>query len=142
EALESLKKAQTLAGELARRADGVLLDGETHELFAPQAWRLVRMVGWNGDLPAITSQIALRRNGGDDRAPRLVTFGMAKLGLPDIAAPEPPRSPGPPPSAPPPRPRQPLVAGQVSAGAGPTTPEVSPVRAATMKRPLVHAGAA
>ncbi len=142
ESLASLKQAQELAHALVQRVDGVLLDGETRELYAPQVWALHRLGGWAGDLPAITSQIVLRRNGGDDKAPRLVSFGMTKFGLPDVAGADQPGTPGPPLSA-----RlhllcQLLVEGQAPAEDGRMTLAASRVREATVRKALTEAGAA
>jgi hypothetical protein len=95
DALGALRLAQQLSGALVQRVDGVLVDGETHELFSLEAWKALRM-SWVGPLPAVITQIALRKNGGDATTHRLVTFGMAKFGLPDITVTDPPGAAGPP----------------------------------------------
>jgi len=139
DALASLRRAQDLAGTLAQKVDAVLVDAETHELYDPGRWKLFRVGGWNGDLPAITSQLVLRRNGGTDQAPRLVTFGMAKFGLPDVAATERADAAGPPLSG-----RlhllcQLLVEGMAPGPDGRMTLETSRIRESTMKRALAAA---
>ena len=140
DSLASLKQAQQLAGALVQRVDGVLLDGETRELFTPQVWKLFRMGGWVGELPAITSQIVLRRNGGDEKSPRLVSFGMSKFGLPDVAATDRPGAPAPPLAA-----RlhllcQLLVEGQAPSDDGWMTLDPSKVREAALHKALTGAG--
>ena len=140
DSLASLKQAQQLAGALVQRVDGVLLDGETRELFTPQVWKLFRMGGWVDDLPSITSQIVLRRNGGDEKSPRLVSFGMSKFGLPDVAATDRPGAPAPPLAA-----RlhllcQLLVEGQAPSDDGWMTLDPSKVREAALHKALTGAG--
>jgi len=142
DALASLQHAQDLASALVAKVDGAMMDGETHELFGPSSWKRFRVAGWSEDgLPAVTTQITFHRNGGDETAPRLVSFGMVKFGLPDVAAVDRPGASPLPLST-----RlhlicQLLVEGQAPADDGKMTLDASKVRERSGRQALIDAGA-
>lgn len=79
------REALELVGSVAERADGVVWDEDTRELFSPARWRN-RHAAAREALPDIQHFITVHGYREDeDGLARLVTLGMAKFGLPDIA---------------------------------------------------------
>ena len=84
-ALPAYRKALQLAEELAKDQDGFLWDEETRELFTRDAWKK-RLEDWSAGIPPIDRHMTIHAyRHHDEGLMRLVTLGMAKLGLPDLA---------------------------------------------------------
>jgi hypothetical protein len=58
-------------------------DDVTRELYAPAAWKKLRIDGWQGDIPDARRFFVTHYYKAEGRS-RLVTLGLAKLGLPDL----------------------------------------------------------
>lgn len=80
---EVLLNATRFAHELAAAQGAFLWDSETREYFSPKGWKASRLDGWNGGAPFVPSQITLHVY-SDGEALRVISLGMAKLGLPDL----------------------------------------------------------
>jgi uncharacterized protein YegJ (DUF2314 family) len=80
---EVLLAATRFAHELAAEHGAFLWDSETREYFTAKAWKEARLDGWTAGPPNVASQITLHvyREG---EAMRVISLGMAKLGLPDL----------------------------------------------------------
>jgi uncharacterized protein YegJ (DUF2314 family) len=81
---EKLRKAEALAGDVAAKSGGVLWDAETREIFSVSAWKERRVDGWEGDLPEVGHHFVIHYYANEDRH-RVVTLGLVKLGVPDLA---------------------------------------------------------
>lgn len=83
--MDALRNATTLAAQVAAKTGGLLWDEETREVFTPEKWREMRLSGWTGGVPDISTQITVHayRHG---ELVRGISLGMVKFGLPDIAA--------------------------------------------------------
>ncbi|WP_224250193.1 DUF2314 domain-containing protein [Hyalangium gracile] len=81
---EVLLDATRFAHQLATEQDAFLWDAETREYFSPRSWKEARLDGWNGGVPFLPAHITFHvyRRSGEDL--RVVSLGMAKLGLPDL----------------------------------------------------------
>ena len=69
----------------ARGAGGILWDEETREAFAPDAWEARRALPEDEDTVNLLHQTVLNLDEGSDGLLRVVSLGMRKFGLPDIA---------------------------------------------------------
>jgi uncharacterized protein YegJ (DUF2314 family) len=87
---EKLRKAEALAGDLAAKSGGVLWDAETREIFSVSAWKERRVDGWEGDVPDVSRHFVIHYYADEDRH-RMVTLGLVKLGVPDVAVSDVPR---------------------------------------------------
>lgn len=83
EAAATLREAQRLVAALAKETGGLPWDEETRLTFSQAAWAELIEEGWEGDAPHVPSHTVIHayRSG---QLPRLITLGMAKLGLPDL----------------------------------------------------------
>jgi uncharacterized protein YegJ (DUF2314 family) len=88
---EVLLAATRFAHELAAEQGSFLWDSETKEYFSPKTWKESRLDGWSGGVPSVPAQITLHvyREG---EALRVISLGMAKLGLPDLVMEQVPHS--------------------------------------------------
>jgi hypothetical protein len=84
--LLELRKAQDLVLDVAQKTSGFVWDDASHELFSPQSWKALRVDGWQGDVPDLRRQYTTRYYKTADGRGRVVTLGLAKLGLPDLTA--------------------------------------------------------
>jgi len=82
-AVALLRAASDLVHDAARKTGALIVDFSTLETFTPDAWKEVRVEGWHGGLPAVHLQGSLHVY-PDGEWMRAVTYGMDKLGLPDI----------------------------------------------------------
>lgn len=78
-----LRNANALVEEIARMTKGLVWDGETQEVFTPDAWHEKRLKPWSEDVPDISSQTVVQIYKKDELV-RAITLGMKKAGLPDI----------------------------------------------------------
>ena len=69
----------------ARSADGIIWDEETREAFTPDAWEARRALPDDEDTVNLLHQTVLNLDAGGDGLLRVVSLGMRKFGLPDIA---------------------------------------------------------
>ena len=88
-----LRTANHLIEDVARHTGGLILDEETRQVFAPDAWQKRRINSWPTmvDVPRVSQQFTI------DEYPlgefhREVTLGMAKMGLPDLVVQELPQA--------------------------------------------------
>ncbi|WP_375768291.1 DUF2314 domain-containing protein [Archangium gephyra] len=80
---EALLAATRFAHQLASERAGFLWDAETREYYSPQRWKEQRLDGWNSGAPSLPAHITMHVYGEGERL-RVITLGMAKLGLPDL----------------------------------------------------------
>lgn len=78
-----LRNANALVEEIARKTKGLVWDGETREVFTPDAWHEKRLRPWSGDVPDISSQTVVQTYKKGELV-RAITLGMKKVGLPDV----------------------------------------------------------
>ena len=80
---EVLLAATRFAHQLAAEQGAFLWDAETREYFSAKSWKEARLEGWSRGVPSVPAQITLHvyREG---EALRIISLGMAKLGLPDL----------------------------------------------------------
>jgi uncharacterized protein YegJ (DUF2314 family) len=83
-ALATLKSAQGLIQDIAVQTGGLIWDEETREVFTPAEWQKRRLDGWKDALPKVPDHIVVHFYANGEFC-RLVTLGMAKFGLPDVA---------------------------------------------------------
>lgn len=76
------RDAMAIMLEVATRSGGLLWDEDTRQLFSRDAWR-ERTATWTGRLPDAPSLFAIHSY-RDGELVRVVTLGLAKLGLPDL----------------------------------------------------------
>ncbi|MBL9022875.1 MAG: DUF2314 domain-containing protein [Myxococcales bacterium] len=81
---QRLQKAQSLALELAKRHSAFVWDEITRELFTVAAWEKLRVQGWEGALPDVSSQITVHYYRTEGDRYRAITLGLGKLGVPDL----------------------------------------------------------
>ncbi|HYH96330.1 DUF2314 domain-containing protein [Hyalangium sp.] len=88
---EALLLATRFAHQLASEHGALLWDSETREYFSPRSWSEDRLEGWRGGPPFVPAHIVMHvyREG---ETLRLVSLGMAKLGLPDLVVEQVPQS--------------------------------------------------
>ena len=67
---------------LARRTGGLIWDGDTRELYTPEAWK-ERMKRWTKPVPYAPDLFTIHSYRSGDLV-RLCTLGLGKLGLPDL----------------------------------------------------------
>jgi uncharacterized protein YegJ (DUF2314 family) len=82
-AFAEYKKALKLGQDLARKLDGFLWDEETRTAHSVESWQR-RLDSWQGAVPFINRHVAIHQY-RDGELFRVVSLGMVKLGLPDIA---------------------------------------------------------
>lgn len=82
-AFRELQQAYRVALAVAFPIQAVLYDGEAREYLSPREFEARRVNGWGDQLPQVPLQIAIHAFAGRD-GHRSVTFGMSKLGLPDV----------------------------------------------------------
>ncbi len=80
---EDYNKALTLAEKLATKLDGFIWDAETRIAYTVRGWAAQRD-GWQGQLPDVTRHVTIHSY-RDGELMRLVSLGMVKFGLPDVA---------------------------------------------------------
>jgi uncharacterized protein YegJ (DUF2314 family) len=80
---EVLLAATRFAHQLATEQGAFLWDSETREYFSARAWKESRLDGWSKGVPSVPSQITLHIY-REDEGLRVISLGMAKLGLPDL----------------------------------------------------------
>jgi uncharacterized protein YegJ (DUF2314 family) len=83
----SLKTANLLVEQVARKTGGLVWDAETREVFTPDAWHEKRLAEWNESLPRISTQTVIHEYNNGEYA-RAITLGMSKVGLPDVVVEE------------------------------------------------------
>jgi uncharacterized protein YegJ (DUF2314 family) len=88
---EALLAATRFAHQVASEQGAFLWDTETREYFSPKVWKEQRLEGWSGGVPFVPAHIVLHVY-RDGEALRLISLGMAKLGLPDLVAEQVPQS--------------------------------------------------
>jgi uncharacterized protein YegJ (DUF2314 family) len=88
---EVLLNATRFAHELAAEQGAFLWDSETREYFSAKGWKESRLDGWTGGPPSAPSQLTLHVY-RDGEALRVISLGMAKLGLPDLVVEQVPAS--------------------------------------------------
>ncbi len=83
----AMHAASHLMDQLARETGGLIWDEETREIFSPDQWRKRRIESWQDGIPDVLQQTTIHayRNG---EYVRVISLGMAKFGLPDIAVDE------------------------------------------------------
>lgn len=81
--VKAVHQAMEVAHVLVKQIGGVIWDGETHEIFSPEAWKERRLDTWNGDIPEVLKHVVIHAYPEDDSV-RAVTLGMKKFGLPDV----------------------------------------------------------
>jgi len=81
--LGTYKVALGIAATVGADTGGLLWDEDTREVFTREAWAR-RMDGFDGDLPSVRDHVAIHgyKHGG---LIRIVTLGMRKFALPDVA---------------------------------------------------------
>ncbi|MBZ5521607.1 MAG: DUF2314 domain-containing protein [Acidobacteriia bacterium] len=87
----ALRTANSLVEEIARRTGGLIWDGETREVFSPDAWRKKRLASWTAVVPDISTQTVIHIYPAGEYM-RAITLGMGKAGLPDVVVQEVPAS--------------------------------------------------
>ncbi len=80
---DALRTADDLVERLARETDGLIWDGETREIFTPDAWHERRLGAWVASVPDVATQTVIHVYQTDSRV-RSITLGMIKMGLPDV----------------------------------------------------------
>lgn len=81
---EALLEATRFAHELATEHGAILWDAETREYFSPRSWKEARLDGWSAGVPFVPAHVTFHvyRRDGEDL--RMISLGMAKLGLPEV----------------------------------------------------------
>ncbi len=82
-AVQTVSSANELVKALAGVTGGVIWDEETREVFSPEAYT-PRLESSDSGVPDITRQVTIHAYRNGDLL-RLVTLGMAKFALPDVA---------------------------------------------------------
>lgn len=80
---DDYKKALVVAEKLGRKLGGFIWDEETRLGHTVEGWAK-RRDGWQGHLPDVTQHVTIHAYRDGDLL-RLVSLGMVKLGLPDVA---------------------------------------------------------
>src|SRR5947208_269152 len=83
--------SQLADGAAARKWDGLIYDAETGELHSPNGWKERRLDQWEAGLPSPFGHTVTHNYPNQSGTYRLVTLGMRKLPLPEIAVDEIPR---------------------------------------------------
>jgi uncharacterized protein YegJ (DUF2314 family) len=83
----ALRAANQLVEQVAREMDGFFWDGETREVFTPDAWKERRLGTWTAGIPTIQKQTTIHVYMKDEFV-RAITLGMKKAGLPDVVVEE------------------------------------------------------
>lgn len=81
---QRLQKAESVALELAKKHNAFVWDEITRELFTVAAWEKLRVQGWEGALPDVSSHITVHYYRTDGDRYRAITLGLGKLGVPDL----------------------------------------------------------
>lgn len=79
------REVHALLASFARGAGGIIWDEETREAFAPDAWEARRALPEDEDVVNLLHQTVLNIDEGSDGLLRVVSQGLRKFGLPDIA---------------------------------------------------------
>ena len=82
-----LREVMSLWGALAEATGGIPWDDDTRQAFSAPAWSEQRTAHWQEHLPRIDNHMNMHLYELNGRL-RLVTLGMAKLGLPDLTIPD------------------------------------------------------
>lgn len=82
-AFDDYRKALKLSQDLARQVGGFLWDEETRTAHTVESWQR-RLESWQAGVPFVNQHVAIHQY-RDGELFRLVSLGMIKLGLPDIA---------------------------------------------------------
>ena len=86
ETLSHHRDADNYLYTLLKDNNGYLYDEETREMFKPSSWKKRRVIeGWKDKKIAINKHITIHYYPRETGEYRLITLGMAKFGLPDIA---------------------------------------------------------
>jgi uncharacterized protein YegJ (DUF2314 family) len=83
QAIATYRVAIGLVAALARATGGLPWDEETREVFTLDTWSQ-RVQAWDGDVPDMPRHVTVHMY-PDGELHRLVTLGMAKFALPDVA---------------------------------------------------------
>ncbi len=75
-----------LWGDLAEATGGIPWDDDTRQAMSVEAWNELRLTEWQDGTPPVDKHMTMHMY-EDQGAVRLVTLGMAKLGLPDLSIP-------------------------------------------------------
>jgi uncharacterized protein YegJ (DUF2314 family) len=79
------REVHAFLADFARGVGGIIWDEETREAFAPDAWEARRALPEDEDVVNLLHQTVLNLDEGSDGLLRVVSLGMRKFGLPDIA---------------------------------------------------------
>ncbi len=83
---KNYKKSLELMANFATKCDCVIWDEDTRETYSLRAWQERRLKGWQGELPLVRNHTIIHfYRTGDKGLARLITLGMKKFGLPDLA---------------------------------------------------------
>jgi uncharacterized protein YegJ (DUF2314 family) len=88
---EVLLEATRFAHQLATEHSAILWDAETREYFSPRSWKEARLDGWSAGVPFVPAHVTFHIY-RDGEALRLISLGMAKLGLPELVVEQVPQS--------------------------------------------------
>jgi uncharacterized protein YegJ (DUF2314 family) len=80
---EVLLASTRFAHQLASEHGAFLYDTETREYFSAKSWKEARLEGWSGGVPTTPAHLTLHVYPTGERL-RIISLGMAKLGLPDL----------------------------------------------------------
>jgi uncharacterized protein YegJ (DUF2314 family) len=81
--LRSYHAALGAVRELAQKTDGVVVDAATRATWSAEAFAKL-LEGWSGDVPDVRNHVTLDFY-REEALGRIVSLGMEKLGLPDVA---------------------------------------------------------
>ncbi|MFL5348180.1 MAG: DUF2314 domain-containing protein [Hyalangium sp.] len=81
---EALLEAMRFAHELATQHGAFLWDAETREYFSPRSWKEARLEGWSAGVPFVPAHVTFHVYRREGEALRMISLGMAKLGLPEL----------------------------------------------------------
>ncbi len=88
---EALLEAMRFAHQLATEHGAFLWDAETREYFSPRSWKEARLDGWTAGVPFVPAHVTFHVY-RDGESLRMISLGMAKLGLPDLVVEQVPQS--------------------------------------------------
>lgn len=80
---ERLQKAYELAADLARLHEGFVWDETSNEMFSADSWKKLRLDTWSEGFPDARRQFKVDYYQDGNRH-RAISFGLVKLGVPDL----------------------------------------------------------
>jgi uncharacterized protein YegJ (DUF2314 family) len=80
-----MRAGEQLFADVATAQKGFVWDQDTREMFSPEAWKKLRLDGWEGNVPFARHHIAIHQYEFTHNHFRAITLGMVKFGLPDLA---------------------------------------------------------